>query len=314
MGRAGAGSGGGGRSSGGRSSSHSSGGFQMGSHRPGGGSRAGQGSWGHNNYGRNYGGYHSYGRGWGYVPRTAVHVYGSMSLWGRVLTMAVAAVLVLAVLFASKGSGVPASSYAREPLAGTAFSTNCVVDELGWVDNEAKTERDMQSFHKKTGVQPYVYLKAYDPELTTEEEKRAYAERFYDANIENEYTFLMVYFAEEDADHDVGYMAHVTGHEAVSVMDAEATDIFYNYWESNWYSDKSTDAVIVDSFNSTAKRILTKSSTMADGLKWLAVGVVLLIAGGIGIYFLRMKYRREKERAAETEAILHAPLHKLGDE
>lgn len=317
MGRAGAGSGGGGHSSGGRSSSRLSGGYRMGSSRPGGGGRPRGGS-SSSDGGFPFGGYHSYHSSpfYGYGRRIIHHYHGGGGgNWvTSLITGIIALVIVLVMVFGTGNRSVPKSSYNREPLLGTGFSTNCVIDELGWVDNLTRTQRDLQAFHKKTGVQPYVYLKGYDPELQTEEEKRGWAESFYEQNIDNEHTFLMVYFAEQDADNDVGYMAHVCGKTAVSVMDAEATEIFYNYWENNWYSDKSTDAVIVDSFQSTAKRIMTKSNTMADVLKWAVIGVLLLGLAGFGIYRLKLKHKRAAEEAEETRIILNSPLRHINED
>lgn len=228
-----------------------------------------------------------------------------------VIAFFIMAFILAAFAFSSTSRGAPKSTYNREALSGTSFDNNCVIDELGWVDNVSRTERDLQAFHKKTGVQPFVYLKAYDPELTTDAAKIKYAEEFYEQEIDNEHTFLMVYFAEADADNDVGYMAHVVGHSAVTVMDAEAIDIFYHYWDNNWYSDKSTDAVIVDSFVSAAKRFMTKSNTMADVLKWIVIAIMVFGVFGFGIYRIKLKYKRDKEKAEETERILNTPIDKI---
>lgn len=228
-----------------------------------------------------------------------------------ILTVVILIVFAV-ILFGTTHSSIPKSSYNREPLSGSTFFNGCVADELGWVDNLSRTERDLQAFHKKTGVQPFVYLKDYDPSLTTDEEKVAFAEQYYETQFSsNENIFLMVYFAEEDTDNDVGYMAHVCGHRAGSVMDAEAIEIFYAYWDDNWYSDKSTDDVIVDSFNSTADRIMSKSTTFPDVLKWAVIGIIVLGLAGFGIYRLKLKQKRAAEEAKETEAILRTPLEHL---
>lgn len=206
--------------------------------------------------------------------------------------------------------GIPKSTANRTKVqTGVAFQNDCVIDELGWVDDEAKTEKSLQKFYNETGVQPFVYLRDYDPDLKTDDEKISFAENWYEDNIDNEGTFLVVYFAEEDTDNDVGYMAHVNGKEITSVMDSEAIDIFWAYWDSYWASDRSTDAVITEAFTDTGNRIMDRSTTGMDVLKWVVIGIVIVVIIVLFIVFVRMKFRREKERADETERILKAPLH-----
>ena len=107
---------------------------------------------------------------------------------------------------------IPASSYNREPIhADIGFNNNCIVDELDWFDNIGQTSRRLENFFDKTGVQPFIYLKAHDSALTTDAEKTEFAEDWYEDNIDNEGTFLFMYFAEENQDEDVGYMAYVNG-------------------------------------------------------------------------------------------------------
>lgn len=154
-------------------------------------------------------------------------------------------------------SGRYTSDTARKKAdTGLAFSTDCVLDELGWVEDAESTAESLESFYDETGVQPYVYLKAYDADLTTDSEKLAYAQDWYDENIGNEGTFLYVYFAEEDSDNDMGYMAYVCGETAAEVMDDEAAEIFWNYLEDYWYTDLSMDDVLIETFDSTADSIM----------------------------------------------------------
>lgn len=67
------------------------------------------------------------------------------------------------------------------------------------------------------------------------------------------------------------------------------------------------------SFDSTAKTIMKKSTTSKDIIKIICiiVGIVIVI-GGI-IYILRMKFKRDKEKAKETIEILKTPLDKSDD-
>lgn len=309
MGRAGAGGGGSSHhSSGGHSmSSRSSGGHHIssGNHsRPGGSVSSGGSGFNHNSYPR-HSSYHYYDS----MPVS--HINWQMPPWMVIAIGIVFAVFVLGMLFMNQGD-IPKSTVNREVIQNpVGFENNCIIDELNWVDQLSGTEKRLQSFYEATGVQPFVYLKKYDASLQTDEDKIAYANDYYDKHIDNEYTFLVVYFGEQDVDNDVGFMSHVCGKSVTTVMDSEAIDIFWSYWDSNWYSDKSTDDVIADSFDSTAKRIMTKTKTGADVLFVGGIILAVVIVGCVITVLLRMRYKREKERAQETQDLLNTPLERL---
>ena len=226
MGRPGMSSGGGG-SSGGHSSGRSSGGHYVGSSgrssRPmGSGSlfRSGGssgGGWGPPPRGgfpyHHYGGYGGY-----YPPRRSSSI-------GGILTAIFFLFVFIFVFVSSFSNDKQVSTRNREKIENPiAYTNDCVKDEIGYVEDVSALSRNLQNFYNKTGIQPYIYLKAYDASLSTDAEKEEYAKDWYDKNIDNEDTFLYVYF--EDADPDeVGYMAYVNGKEVTSVMDAEAVSM-----------------------------------------------------------------------------------------
>jgi len=311
MGRPGMSSGGGG-SSGGHSSGRSSGGHYVGSSgrssRPmGSGSlfRSGGssgGGWGPPPPGGGFP-YHHYGGYGGYYPPRR------SSSFGGILTAIFFLFVFLFVFVGSFSSGKQVSTRNREKIENpVAYTNDCVKDEIGYVEDASALSRNLQNFYNKTGIQPYIYLKAYDASLSTDAEKEEYARDWHDKNIDNEDTFLYVYF--EDADPDeVGYMAYVNGKEVTSVMDAEAVSIFWNYIDRYW-TDGSLTMVQVFSktFDSTAKTIMTKSTTGKDlAKKGILFGTVLVGAVAV-IVLLRMHYKRQKEKAQETVDILNTPL------
>ena len=231
-----------------------------------------------------------------------------------ILVWFVVAAVVLAWFFIARaGAKAPASSANREPIAtGIAFDNDCIIDELGWFDDVGKASRKLQNFYEQTGIQPFIYLRAYDASLTTDDEKTRFAEDWYEENIPNESTFLFVYFAELNQDEDVGYMAYVNGKQVTSVMDAEAVNIFWNYVDNNWYTDKSTDQMFADIFDSTARRIMTKTATTADVLVGFStVSLVGTLIAGVALFFV-MRRAHERERNEETERILNADIYGSG--
>lgn len=190
------------------------------------------------------------------------------------------------------------------------YDNNCIKDELGYVENTSKLSKNLKNFYNKTGIQPYIYLKSYDETLTSDSQKDNYAQNWYEQNIDNEDTFLFVYYEDQDP-NEIGYMAYVNGKQVTSVMDSEAVNIFWNYIDRYWTDNSlSTVEVFTKTFNSTANTIMEKSTTSNDIIKIICiiVGIVIVI-GGI-IYILRMKFKRDKEKAKETVEILKTPLDK----
>ena len=311
MGRPGMSSGGGG-SSGGHSSGRSSGGHHVGSSgrssRPmGSGSlfRSGGssgGGWGPPPPGGGFP-YHHYGGYGGYYPPRRSSSIGS------ILTAIFFLFVFLFVFVGSFSSGKQVSTRNREKIENpVAYTNDCVKDEIGYVEDVSALSKNLQNFYNKTGIQPYIYLKAYDASLSTDAEKEEYAKDWYDKNIDNEDTFLYVYF--EDADPDeVGYMAYVNGKEVTSVMDAEAVSIFWNYIDRYWTDGSLTMVqVFTKTFDATAKTIMTKSTTGKDlAKKGILFGTVLVGVVAV-IVILRMHYKRQKEKAQETVEILNTPL------
>lgn len=76
-------------------------------------------------------------------------------------------IIALGFYMAPRGGGstgsVPSSSYNREKLnTGNGYINDCIYDELGWFENESRTESRLKDFYNETGVQPYIVLLDYD--------------------------------------------------------------------------------------------------------------------------------------------------------
>lgn len=334
MGRAGSGSSGGGHSSGSHSSSRSSGGHSISSHRSGSSfshsrsyssSSHGSGSSYHRSYShtspsRNYSNpqqyydtYHGYGGG-GYYPSSPTrHRNNAVGGLGSTMLLAISIVIIAIVIgVIANIQDRPTSSRDRDKLTQVpAFDSDCVVDELYWFDNVNSAGNKLRNFYDETGIQPYIYLRAYDSSLRTNEEKEEYALSLFDELGLSENTFLYVYFAEEDTDNDVGYMCYVNGKMVDSIMDDEAIDIFWGYIDSYWYTDISTDELFQDVFNRTAAIIMRRSTTAADILIVIAIGAAVI--GALFVIYMIMKTKRknEAEKAKETERILSTPMQDL---
>lgn len=300
-------SGGGHRSSGGHSSSRVGGGHHVGrSSRPTGSSSFNRGPSMHH--------YHHTPppprRGY-YGYRRNVYTSSSSGLGTLIACLIVFAVVIFSFFMIASDDSDVTSTINREKIENPIpYDNNCIKDELGYVENTSKLSKNLKNFYNKTGIQPYIYLKSYDETLTSDSQKDNYAQNWYEQNIDNEDTFLFVYYEDQDT-NEIGYMAYVNGKQVTSVMDSEAVNIFWNYIDRYWTDDSlSTVEVFTKTFNSTANTIMEKSTTSNDIIKIICiiVGIVIVI-GGI-IYILRMKFKRDKEKAKETVEILKTPLDK----
>lgn len=298
---------GGHRSSGGHSSSRVGGGHHVGrSSRPTGSSSFNRGSSMHH--------YHHTPppprRGY-YEYRRNVYTSSSSGLGTLIACLIVFAVVIFSFFMIASDDSDVTSTINREKIENPIpYDNNCIKDELGYVENTSKLSKNLKNFYNKTGIQPYIYLKSYDETLTSDSQKDNYAQNWYEQNIDNEDTFLFVYYEDQDP-NEIGYMAYVNGKQVTSVMDSEAVNIFWNYIDRYWTDDSlSTVEVFTKTFNSTANTIMEKSTTSNDIIKIICIIVgIIIVIGGI-IYILRMKFKRDKEKAKETVEILKTPLDK----
>ena len=297
---------GGHRSSGGHSSSRVGGGHHVGgSSRPTGSSSFNRGSSMHH--------YHTPPpprRGY-YGYRRNVYTSSSSGLGTLIACLIVFAVVIFSFFMIASDDSDVTSTINREKIENPIpYDNNCIKDELGYVENTSKLSKNLKNFYNKTGIQPYIYLKSYDETLTSDSQKDNYAQNWYEQNIDNEDTFLFVYYEDQDP-NEIGYMAYVNGKQVTSVMDSEAVNIFWNYIDRYWTDDSlSTVEVFTKTFNSTVNTIMEKSTTSNDIIKIICIIVgIIIVIGGI-IYILRMKFKRDKEKAKETVEILKTPLDK----
>jgi hypothetical protein len=235
-----------------------------------------------------------------------------------VIGLIVVIVIAISVVFSCTASGIESfvrskpndtsvSSVVRTKLTTSgSFDNNCVIDEIGWFDNAKSAGKSLKTFYEKTGVQPYVVLKAYDSSLTSDSAKSDYANEYYNDEIGNENSFLYMYFAEEDQDNDVGYMCYVCGHNADSVMDDEAVSVFWGKIDQYWYTDLSTDDLFEKVFSETADKIMNSSSSSSQtsssssGAGKVIKNIILVvIVAGIAV-FIAKKLKKKEDDSSST--------------
>ena len=202
--------------------------------------------------------------------------------------------------------------------SGYGYEVDCVVDECGELSSERTVENSLQNFYNKTGVQPFVYLKAFDPDfdpaMVTQDQREEWAQQLFDDRNLHEGTFLLVMFENSRDEVYLDYTVYIVGQQCEVVMDAEACEILEHYFQNNWYNDSlSTDEVIVNSFNKTASRIMTRTTTSTDIAFIAVIGVVsILVVVGVAVILIMVR-KHAKERNEEIERILSTPLGNVSD-
>ncbi len=222
-------------------------------------------------------------------------------------------ILVLAFMFTSmnKNSGNVAEATVSSTINRTKltdvpdFNSNCIKDELEWIDDVATTENGLEPFYKKTGIQPYIIFRGYDATLSTEEEKEEWANNYFSENISDQNAFLFVYFAEKNTTTDIGYMCSVSGASADAVMDTEAMNVFWDNMDRYWKSDLSTDQMLIQSYTDTATRIMKHHTTPAERTRNIIILIVILVILGAAAFF----YKGKGEKVLKKISTLKKPRH-----
>lgn len=223
-------------------------------------------------------------------------------------------VAIVATLYAGMSNqGVPKSTMNRDKLTVNAsYQTNCVWDDMGWIDT-ASVSRAMKPFYDSTGIQPALAVFDYIPGVTGYDyESEQYAKDWYDDHIEGEGALFLAYF--DTGTEEEGWAYLVYGDMTKSVMDAEAEDIFWAYYDRYWMDNSiSLDDAYPAMFVKTGERIMQKTTTGLDIVKIMAVGIVIVFVAGSIIIVMTVKRKHDSQKAKETAEILNKPLEHLAD-
>lgn len=236
------------------------------------------------------------------------------------LLRALTIIVVLVVIFnvfrlgpvANWGNDITKSTIQREPLEKKYVVTTgeWLRDDIGWIRSQSTVKSGLKYFYDKTGVCPYLVITetvngSYTP---TGQEVWDYGNQVYDELFEDEGHMVFVF---QCKDEGTEYnMAAVTGAQAKTVLDDEALEILYDYFDSYFWSDRDEDDLFDDAFRSAADRIMKKT----PDYKLIILGTVGVgVLGIVVVKLVQGKYNRERERAEETERILNTPVEKIGD-
>ena len=320
MGRSGGSSSGGGGSS---HSSHSSSGSHHSSHSSSrnssfsshnGSSFRSDSGWSRNTYSRNY----------THIGPTYVggSSYRSPSYngyhEGRIINVVIAIFIIMLVIMVignlvnNATHDIPNSTVERTRLSAGSFTSDCVEDHLGWIQEDGSSPerlgRELRDFWEKTGIQPYVVLLPYSTSYDTADEQFDWTENYF-SQLDRDDAILLTYFDDEPD----GQWELTSGTLTLEVMDPEAEEIFWNTLDRYWndVDNYNVPEAISTAFTKSAERIMTKTTTGMDVLKIIVIIALVLIVGIVILTIMKTKRRHDAEKAAETERILNTPINDI---
>ena len=231
--------------------------------------------------------------------------------------------MVISSMFSNVGtSSVAESTKEREALSGVVTETSYYQDDIGWITNSSKLTSGLKDFYKATGVQPYVlfvpYSSTYWTSGTTFNESKAtdYLETVYSNTFEDEGHFIFAYFqCKNDSKSEMdGEFYYLSGYSADTIMDDEALEIFWGYFEINCYDTSlSIEEMISNTFSETAENIMSTPTNGWDVLIVIFVVIAVILIIYIIYKAMKDKHKREKEKEEYTKEILDKPLETFGD-
>ncbi len=235
----------------------------------------------------------------------------------RTLSRAITWLVIMAVLFimmpvlTGHSGGIEKSTVKREALAPySAFLSDCIDDDAGWIHDRAALLAGMEAFYKETGVQPAlaVYEEINGEKYLSDSQIEDFMYGEYDSLVGHERGLLLLFCEYADSDYYVYYMA---GEDAQTVMDSEACDILIDYVHSLYEDDCSDEEFFAAVFEKTADRIMMVTPTAASKIPVIVMGMVTIAAITGAVIIIKRRQERDAERAKETERLLKTPIDKI---
>ena len=228
---------------------------------------------------------------------------------------------LFSALGGSLGSNITKSNEKREKMdtSNTTYSNTWFVDELGWLGRGSKLRDGLESFYKKTGVQPLVYLAEYkeDYDFNNGTYMLNKAEELYKELFgSDEGHLLFVYYACKDDYPSLmdGQVELICGRQTTIVMDENAQDILESCYWSYYNGDASisVEEMLAKTFTKAGKEIMKGPIRVR-----YVVIIIVSVVGAIVVISLLFKWwkarKAQKNKEAEDlERILSKPLETFG--
>ncbi len=224
---------------------------------------------------------------------------GGNWLQGRNSMVVLVVVLIVVIIYtfytqSALNATITKSTIERTKIETTfdSKSDECITDLGTTVEDEDALRNSFKTFHKRTGVIPYLYILESDNNLTSQAELDSLAESLYAEKFTDEDHFLVV-IDPEASECGVSYKV---GTNAAKVLDSEALQIFKDYL-AKFYADRQTNTqtFIVNTFGYTSERIMTTKNYSPRTLIIGGIIIVLLVIVIVG--WIR---KRKEDQNADT--------------
>ncbi|MCL1987674.1 MAG: tetratricopeptide repeat protein, partial [Firmicutes bacterium] len=195
------------------------------------------------------------------------------------------------------------------PLNAADSTAPWLVDNLGWIGNQATLQQGLTLFHQRTGVRPLVYItdNINGNENPNFSQMQSYAEDAYVEIIGGNPAHLLLLFMENSAgDYE---MWITVGSQALTVMDSQAQDILLDFVQRFYYEDVDEATMFSMAFDSASERIMTVHQEPSLVPVFVIIGVIILAV----ILFMWWQQRQKQKNleAAQTAEILSTPLEEF---
>ena len=227
--------------------------------------------------------------------------------------LSVILIIIAIVLAVVMVSGINAAKNAKNRVkldAKITVDIGYIDDQLKWFSKPATVENAMKSFYEKTGVMPYLVITNKMGGAKTESEAEAYTKNlYYELFTKNgkadEAHFLVLWYQENGSD-DYAFM--YAGSSANGVIDADARQVVYNYFNRYYTSDYDDNQYFAKVFEESATEIMKQSDTgWKATLGWLIVVIAVLVVMNIIDYKNTMKIKKQEAAAKILNANIEDP-------
>lgn len=218
-------------------------------------------------------------------------------------------------------AGLEYSTTKREPMStdNTTYNNDWYTDELGWFERGGRTLiNGLESFYKKTGVQPYVYLYSdkgdglYKDSSKIEEVANELYDKIFGKD-EGHLLFLYVACPNDSPDLMDGDYIFICGNQTTVVMDEEAKSILNSRFLYNYDNTSlSVDELFSDTFKDAGKAIMAGPIHMRYVIIIIVAILAVVILAVVFFKWWKAKTAQKNKESEDLEKILNTPLDSFG--
>ena len=147
------------------------------------------------------------------------------------------------------------------------YNENCVVCEVSWIKDKEEVIQGIKPMYEKLGYQPYIVVLAYQDKDFNE-----IAETYFKNNITDENAVAYIYMADQRVEQSRGQGKIIIGEQ----VDKQIPKLLADYIDSVWYSNKSTEDMLIKSFTETTNLALGVDNN--SSARYTIFGIIVVFA------------------------------------